>query len=108
LAYLTSASLTMKQPIAPIIARMPARLSCSLVLIRIDVPSLRDAAFVHHFRGREILGPLVPPDGAALRLLALELRLSFLHLANESRVLGFVVAGGKHRHGGGWYGGKDD
>src|SRR5580765_3707809 len=76
LAYLTSASLTTKHPIAPIIARIPARLA--LVLILIDVAFLGNAAFVHHFPGCEILRSLVPPDRAALLLLALELRLSFL------------------------------
>src|SRR5512144_2260102 len=65
----------------------------------VDVRPLRDLALVHPPTLREIARYLVPPDGAALLLLAIELGLLRLHLANEAREIGFVVARWQHRHG---------
>ncbi len=105
LAYLTSESLTMKQADAPVIARMPMRLARACGSDVSPDPGRRSPSAGRGLRPSSFVvarscGRLSHQIARALPLHLLELRLPFLHLANEPRVVGFVVAGGEHRHGG--------
>jgi demethylmenaquinone methyltransferase/2-methoxy-6-polyprenyl-1,4-benzoquinol methylase len=66
----------------------------------INVRLLAHPVLVHHALRGELARGLVPPDRAALALVVDDRRLLREQVADERRVLGHVVAGRQHSHGG--------